>query len=75
MEILIRAVAIFIEVILLALIIYCLLAGVWLTVFDLGIGPKYKKAIAMALVLVGCIVLTFLIAHLTTFYPTIVQGG
>ena len=71
MDILLRAIAIFIEVVLLAAIMYCLLTGVRLTVFDLGLRPKYKKVVAMALVLVGCVVVVFFIAHLTAFYPTI----
>ncbi len=71
MDILLRTIAIFIEVVLLAVIIYCLLNGVRLMAFDLGLGPKYKKVITMALVLAGCIVVVFFIAHLTLFYPTI----
>jgi len=58
-------------VVLLAAIMYCLLTGVRLTVFDLGLRPKYKKVVAMALVLAGCMVVVFFIAHLTAFYPTI----
>ncbi len=71
MDILLRAIAIFIEVAILASIIYALLTGVWLTVFDLGLGTKYKKVVAMALILAGCIVVAFLIVHLTSFYPAI----
>ncbi len=71
MDILLRTIAIFIEVAILVSIIYVLLSGVRLTVFDLGLGPKYKKVITMALVLAGCIVVVFFIAHLTLFYPTI----
>ena len=71
MDIFLRAVAILIEVAILASIIYVLLTGVRLTIFDLGLRPKYKKVIAMALVVAGCIVLVFFIAHLTTFYPAV----
>lgn len=71
MDVFLRVIAIFIEVLVLAAIMYCLLTGVWLTVFDLGLGPKYKKVVTMALVLAGCIVMVFFIAHLTSFYPTI----
>ena len=71
MDVFLRAIAIAIEVIILAVLLYCLLDGVWLTIFDLGLGSKYKKAIAMALAVVGGLVVVFLIAHLTTFYPTI----
>ena len=71
MDVLLRVIAIVIEVVILVAIICSLLAGVWLTIFDLGIGPKYKKVITMALVVAGCIVVVFFIAHLTAFYPTI----
>ncbi len=71
MDTLLRVIAILVEVIILASIIYVLLSGVWLTVFDLGMGTKYRKVVAMVLVLAGCIALVFFIAHLTTFYPTI----
>ncbi len=71
MDILLRTIAIFIEVVILAAIMYVLLNGVRLTLFDLGIGEKYRKIVAMALVLAGCIVVIFFIAHLTTFYPVI----
>ena len=69
MDILLRTIAIFIEVVILAAIMYCLLTGVRLTFFDLGLGAKYKKVIAMALVMAGCIIVVFFIAHLTLFYP------
>lgn len=71
MDVLLRAIAIFVEVLILAAIIYCLLTGARLTIFDLGLGPKYKKVVTMALVVAGCIVVVFFIAHLTSFYPTI----
>jgi len=71
MDVLLRTIAIFIEVLILAAIIYCLLTGARLTIFDLGLGPKYKKVVTMALVVAGCIVVVFFIAHLTSFYPTI----
>ncbi len=71
MDIFIRAIAIFIEVLILVAIAYSVLNGVRLTAFDLGIGPKYRRAVAMALLAIGTIILVFFIAHLTTFYPTI----
>ncbi|MFC1592888.1 hypothetical protein ACFL4C_02625 [Candidatus Omnitrophota bacterium] len=69
MDILIRVLAITVEVLLLGLIAYAVLNGVRLMVFDLGVKPKYGKAIAMALLAVGTIFIVFFIAHLTTFYP------
>ena len=71
MDVLVRTIAILLEVLILAAIAYSVLNGVRLTAFDLGIGPKYSKAIAMALLAVGFIVLIFFIAHLTAFYPAI----
>ena len=71
MGVLLRVVAIFIEVVILVSIMYVLLTGVQLILFDLGIGAKYNKMLTMVLVLVGCIVVVFFIAHLTTFYPTV----
>jgi len=74
METLLRAVTIFIEVMLLTVVVYVVLNGVRLTIFDLGIRPKYEKVVAMALIAVGCLVVVFIIAHLTTFYPAIPLG-
>ena len=71
MDIVVRAIAIFVEVLLLIAITYAVLNGVRLTAFDLGIGPKYSKAIVMALVAIGVILVVFFVAHLTTFYPAI----
>ncbi len=71
MDMLLRIIAIIVEVAILAAIIYVLLTGVRLILFDLGIGPKYKKIITMAIILVSCMVVVFFIAHLTAFYPAI----
>ena len=69
MDVLLRTIAIIVELVLLAAIIYALFSGVRLAAFDLGIKPKYNKAVTMALLAVGAIVVVFFIAHLTTFYP------
>ena len=71
MEVLLRAVAILVEVLILAAIFYVLLAGAWLTIFDLGLRPKYHKIVAMALVVTGAMAVIFFIAHLISFYPTL----
>ena len=71
MDILVRAIAIIVETLLLAAITYAVLNGVRLTIFDLGVGPKYSKAVAMAFVVMGVIVVVFFIAHLTAFYPAV----
>jgi len=71
MDIFLRTIAIIIEVLILAAITYAVFNGVRLTASDLGIGPKYGKAVILALLAVGFIVFIFFIAHLTTFYPAI----
>ena len=71
MDVLLRVIAIFIEVVILASIMYVLLTGVRLTLFDLGIGSKYTRVVAMVLIMGGVILVVFFIAHLTTFYPTV----
>ena len=71
MDMFLRIIAIFSEMVLLAAITCVVLNGVRLTIFDLGPGPKYKKAVAMALLAIGGIVVVFFIAHLITFYPTL----
>ncbi len=69
MDIFLRTIAIIIEVVILAAIAYVVLNGARLAALDLGVKPKYNKAIIMALFVVGAIVVVFFIAHLTTFYP------
>lgn len=71
MDVLLRVIAIFIEVVILAAVMYVLFTGVRLTVFDLGLGLRYKKIVTIALVLAGFIVVVFFIAHLTSFYPNV----
>jgi len=71
MDIFLRTIAIIIEVLILAVITYAVLNGVRLAAFDLGVGPKYSKAITMVLLAVGFLTVVFFIAHLTTFYPAI----
>ena len=71
MDIFLRVIVVTIEVILLAAITYSLLAGVKLTIFDLGLRSKYNKIINVAFLIVGCLVVVFFIAHLTFLYPTL----
>ncbi len=71
MDIFLRTIAIIIEVLILAAITCAVLYGVRLTASDLGIAPKYGRAIVLALLAVGFIVVIFFIAHLTTFYPAV----
>ncbi len=71
MDILLRTVAISIEVVILAAIMYVLLTGVFLTIFDLGLGSRYKKMLAAVLIVAGGLFVAFFIGHLTSFYPMI----
>ncbi|OGO38134.1 MAG: hypothetical protein A2147_02960 [Chloroflexi bacterium RBG_16_57_8] len=66
-----RAIAIAVEVLILAAIMFSLLWGVRLILFDLFLGPKYKKMITLALVAVGGLSVVFFIGHLTAFYPAL----
>ncbi len=47
----------------------CVLTGLWLAGFDLGIKAKYRRAILMALVAMGGLAVTFFVVHLISFYP------
>jgi hypothetical protein len=69
MEALIRAIAIFVEIIILSVLIFSLLWAVRLVLFDLGLRLKYKRMVTVALVTVGTVCLVFFIVHLTSFYP------
>ena len=71
MDILLRIIAIIIEVMILAVVAYSILNGVRLAALDLGIRAKYNRMLTLVMLVVGVIVLVFFIAHLTTFYPTI----
>ena len=53
MDIFLRAIAIFSEVVLLAAITYVVLNGVKLINFELWGGPKYEKAVAIVLLAIG----------------------
>ena len=66
-----RIIAIVVEVLLLTALTYAVLKGVRLAASELGIGPKYGRAVVLALLAVGFIVVIFFIAHLITFYPAI----
>ncbi|MBI4267722.1 MAG: hypothetical protein HY662_02945 [Chloroflexi bacterium] len=71
MDILLRTIAILVELFILVLIFGSFLVGIWLIIFDLGVETKYKKFVTIMLVTVGAIVVVFLVSHLITFYPTI----
>ena len=71
MDILIRIIAIIIELVILMALFYCILNGVRLIIFDFGLRQKYARIVAVLFLAVGCIIAVFLISHLTAFYPTI----
>jgi Fe-S oxidoreductase/nitrate reductase gamma subunit len=73
MEIFLQTVAIFIEMLILATIMFSLLMGVRLILFDLWLGPKYKNIVTLALATVGFLSLVFFIAHLISFYPAVTE--
>lgn len=69
MSTLARAAAIFLEILVLSSIALTLLAALRITVFDLGLKPKYGRAITMVMVLIAVIAISFFSVHLTLFYP------
>lgn len=69
MDVFIRAIAIIIEVLIIAAIFYHILAGVRILLLEVGLSPKYSRIITLALVAVGTLFGTFLVSHLITFYP------
>jgi succinate dehydrogenase/fumarate reductase cytochrome b subunit len=71
MDIVIRSLAIIVELVILIALFYFILNGVRLIIFDFGLRQKYSKIIAVFLMAVGCIIAIFLISHLTAFYPEI----
>lgn len=74
MDVFLRAIAILVEVLILTAVIYVLVAGVRLTVFDLGLGSKYKNIVTMVLIMVGGMAVVFFIAHLISLYPQVSVG-
>jgi ABC-type transporter Mla maintaining outer membrane lipid asymmetry permease subunit MlaE len=66
-----RIIAIAVEVLLLTALTYAVLEGVKLATSELGIGPKYNRAVVLALLAVGFIIVVFFIAHLIAFYPPV----
>ncbi len=67
-----RVIGIFVEVLVLIGVIYSLLFGVRMVIFDIGLEPKYDRFVKWVLILVGSLISVFFIAHLTLFYPRLV---
>lgn len=64
-----RVVAVFLEVSVLGVMMFCLVWGLKLLLEDFGINKKYNKAIVMALAVVWLICVVFFTFHLSAFYP------
>lgn len=75
MDILLRTVAVILEVVLLAAIAWAVLNGVRLAALDLGIKPRYNKLMLVAFFTFGLLMVVFFISHLISFYPEIGAGG
>ena len=70
MDVFVRAIAIFLEVLVLAALIYCFLNAVRLIVFDFGIKKeKFNKVLVMGLLAIGGVLVAFFATHLVTLYP------
>ena len=64
-----RPVTIVLELAILTAALYSFLIGFRSTLFDLGLDKKYQRFVRISLFIIGGLVLSFLIAHLITFYP------
>lgn len=71
MDAFLRVIAVIIEVVILGAVFYFMIGGVRLILFDLGVRKQYSKPITVLLMAVGCLILVFLISHLSAFYPSI----
>ena len=66
-----RAIDIFVELALLMIIVYSLLAAVKIAIFDFGLDQKYRKFIESVLMIFTCLMFVFLASHLIAFYPRV----
>ncbi|MGQ9645305.1 MAG: hypothetical protein ACUVWO_02055 [Thermodesulfobacteriota bacterium] len=64
-----RPVTIVLELALLTGALYAFLIGFRFTLFDIGLDRKYQRFVRISLFIIGGLVLSFLVAHLITFYP------
>ncbi len=67
-----RVIAISFEVLILMALLFSILLGVGLFLFDIGLHPRYNRFIKWAFALVGGLVSAFFVAHLALFYPKLV---
>jgi hypothetical protein len=66
-----RTLAIIIELIAIMGTIYGLFLALRFALSDLGLNPKYREFIKLALTTVWILVMLFFISHLILFYPKI----
>ncbi len=59
-SIMFRAINIFVELALLMIVVYSLLAAVKIAIFDLGLDQKYRKFIESVLMIFNCLMFVFL---------------
>jgi len=71
MDTFLRIIAVLIEVAILGVVFYSIIAGVRLILFDLGIKQQYNKIVTLFLAAAGSLFLVFLFSHLFTFYPKV----
>jgi len=72
MDIAIRALAISLEVVVLAALAYCFLNAVRLIAYDFGVKrAPFNQVIVVVLIALGGVLVTFFITHLITLYPRI----
>jgi hypothetical protein len=67
-----RVIALSMEILILMAMLFSMLLGVGLLLFDTGLHPKYSRFIRWVLALVGGLVSAFFVAHLALFYPKLV---
>ncbi|RLC93915.1 MAG: hypothetical protein DRI39_04360 [Chloroflexi bacterium] len=70
MDAALRAIAVFLEVLVLTGIIYCVLNGVRLAALDFGIAQRFSRPIVLFLAAVGSLLVVFFASHLSIFYPS-----
>ena len=71
MDVLLRTIAIIIEVLIIGAVFYHILAGVRILLLEVGVKAKHSKIITLVLLAVGTLLGTFFVSHLVTFYPTV----
>lgn len=71
MDVSLKTIAIIIEGLILLILFYAVLKGAKLTIFNLGLKSKYNAVVNLVLISLIVIFLTFLVAHLVTFYPPV----